>query len=86
MTLRRIILLRHGQTDYNVEGRMQGHLDSHLTTAGHDQAAAAAPMLAELAPDRIVSSDLRRAVDTLDELNRHAAGDDAVSTIPEVAS
>ena len=64
MTLRRIILLRHGQTDYNVEGRMQGHLDSHLTTAGHDQAAAAAPMLAELAPDRIVSSDLRRAVDT----------------------
>ena len=64
MTLRRIILLRHGQTDYNVEGRMQGHLDSHLTTAGHDQAAAAAPVLAELAPDRIVSSDLRRAVDT----------------------
>ena len=64
MTLRRIILLRHGQTDYNVEGRMQGHLDSHLTTAGHDQAAVAAPVLAELAPDRIVSSDLRRAVDT----------------------
>ena len=43
---------------------MQGHLDSHLTTAGHDQAVAAAPVLAELAPDRIVSSDLRRAVDT----------------------
>ena len=39
MTLRRIILLRHGETDYNVEGRMQGHLDSHLTTTGHDQAA-----------------------------------------------
>ena len=64
MTLRRVILLRHGQTDYNVDGRMQGHLDSHLTPTGHEQAAAAAPVLAELAPDRLISSDLRRAVDT----------------------
>src|SRR6188508_1817607 len=64
MTLRRVILLRHGQTDYNVDGRMQGHLDSHLTPTGHDQAAAAAPMLAALAPERLISSDLRRAVDT----------------------
>ena len=64
MTLRRLILLRHGQTDYNVAGRMQGHLDSMLTSVGHEQAAAAAPMLAALAPDRMVSSDLQRAVDT----------------------
>jgi glucosyl-3-phosphoglycerate phosphatase len=64
VTLRRIILLRHGQTDYNVDGRMQGHIDSHLTDAGHEQAAEAAPVLASLAPDRLVSSDLRRAVDT----------------------
>ena len=64
MTLRRVILLRHGQTDYNVDGRMQGHLDSHLTPTGHDQAAAAAPVLAALEPDRLISSDLRRAVDT----------------------
>jgi broad specificity phosphatase PhoE len=64
VTLRRLILLRHGQTDYNVTGRMQGHLDSVLTTLGHEQAAAAAPVLAALGPDRIVSSDLQRAVDT----------------------
>ena len=64
MTLRRVILLRHGQTDYNVAGRMQGHLDSVLTDVGHEQAAAAAPVLAALGPDRVVSSDLRRAVDT----------------------
>jgi glucosyl-3-phosphoglycerate phosphatase len=64
VTLRRIILLRHGQTDYNVAGRMQGHLDSVLTPAGHEQAAAAAPVLAALEPDRVISSDLRRAVDT----------------------
>ena len=48
MTLRRLILLRHGQTDYNVAGRMQGHLDSVLTTVGHEQAATAAPVLAAL--------------------------------------
>ena len=66
MTLRRIILLRHGQTDYNVTGRMQGHLDSVLTPVGHEQAAAAAPILAALGPDRMVSSDLQRAADTAD--------------------
>jgi glucosyl-3-phosphoglycerate phosphatase len=64
VTLRRIILLRHGQTDYNVAGRMQGHLDSMLTEVGHEQAAAAAPVLAALSPDRMISSDLRRAADT----------------------
>ncbi len=64
MTLRRLLLLRHGQTDYNVTGRMQGHLDSILTTLGHEQAAAVAPVLAALGPDRVLSSDLRRAVDT----------------------
>ena len=64
MTLRRIVLLRHGQTDYNVAGRMQGHLDSLLTPVGLEQAAAAAPALAALGPDRLVSSDLRRAADT----------------------
>jgi len=64
VTLRRLILLRHGQTDYNVTGRMQGHLNSVLTGVGHDQAAAAAPVLAALEPDRVVSSDLQRAVDT----------------------
>ena len=64
MTLRRLVLLRHGQTDYNVAGRMQGHLDSVLTAVGLEQAAVAAPALAALGPDRMVSSDLRRAADT----------------------
>jgi glucosyl-3-phosphoglycerate phosphatase len=66
VTLRRLILLRHGQTDYNVAGRMQGHIDSKLTPAGREQAAAAAPVLAALVPDRLVSSDLSRAADTAD--------------------
>ncbi|MHA6618473.1 histidine phosphatase family protein [Pseudonocardia sp. DLS-67] len=66
MSLRRVVLLRHGQTDYNVNGRMQGHLDSLLTETGVEQASAVAPEIARLAPDRLISSDLRRAVDTAD--------------------
>jgi 2,3-bisphosphoglycerate-dependent phosphoglycerate mutase/probable phosphoglycerate mutase len=64
MTLRRIVLLRHGQTEFNLDGRMQGHLDTKLTEFGQAQAAAAAPVLAEIALDRIVSSDLSRAHET----------------------
>lgn len=64
MSLRRIVLLRHGQTDYNAAGRMQGHLDSHLTDEGRAQAAEVAPVLGAMAFERIVSSDLSRAADT----------------------
>lgn len=64
MTIRRMVLLRHGQTDYNVAGRMQGHIDSVLTDVGRAQAAAAAPVVAGLAADLMISSDLTRAVDT----------------------
>lgn len=68
MTLRRLVLLRHGQTDFNVAGRMQGHLDSQLTDVGRAQAVAVAPAIAAMAPDLLISSDLRRAVDTADVL------------------
>jgi glucosyl-3-phosphoglycerate phosphatase len=66
VSLRRLVLLRHGQTDYNVAGRMQGHIDSQLTETGRSQAVAAAPAIVRMAPDLLVSSDLRRAVDTAD--------------------
>jgi glucosyl-3-phosphoglycerate phosphatase len=62
----RVVLLRHGQTDYNVAGRMQGHIDSKLTETGISQAASVAPEIARLIPDRVISSDLSRAVDTAD--------------------
>jgi 2,3-bisphosphoglycerate-dependent phosphoglycerate mutase/probable phosphoglycerate mutase len=62
--LRRLILLRHGQTEYNATNRMQGHLDTELTELGHSQAKQAARDLAELAPQQIISSDLSRALDT----------------------
>lgn len=66
MTLRRLILLRHGQTDFNAAGRMQGHLDSKLTEVGLAQAVTVAKEIARLDPELLISSDLRRAVDTAD--------------------
>ncbi|ODU00707.1 MAG: histidine phosphatase [Pseudonocardia sp. SCN 72-86] len=68
MSLRRVVLLRHGQTDHNVEGRMQGHIDSTLTAAGLEQAREAAPQLARFRPTRLISSDLSRAARTADEV------------------
>ncbi|MGU3436099.1 histidine phosphatase family protein [Actinomycetes bacterium M1A6_2h] len=62
--MRRLILLRHGQTEYNASNRMQGHLDTELTELGRSQAKQAARDLAELAPQQIISSDLSRALDT----------------------
>ncbi|PRX47254.1 glucosyl-3-phosphoglycerate phosphatase (pgm family) [Prauserella shujinwangii] len=64
MSLRRLVLWRHGETDFNAAGRMQGHLDSALTEVGWNQARFAAPALARFAPDLVIASDLRRATDT----------------------
>lgn len=64
MSLRRLVLWRHGETDYNAAGRMQGHLDSALTEVGWNQARFAAPALARFAPGLVIASDLRRATDT----------------------
>lgn len=64
MRVRRLVMLRHGQTEYNAGSRMQGQLDSELTDLGRAQAVAAAEVLAKRQPLLIVSSDLHRAYDT----------------------
>ncbi|MBD8505652.1 histidine phosphatase family protein [Hoyosella sp. G463] len=64
VTIRRIVLLRHGQTVYNAESRMQGQLDTALSSLGIEQAKRAAEVLAQCDPLAIVSSDLHRAYDT----------------------
>lgn len=61
---RSLLLLRHGQTAWNLERRIQGHTDSHLDETGHAQARAAAKEIATLRPDRIWTSDLSRAAET----------------------
>jgi glucosyl-3-phosphoglycerate phosphatase len=64
----RLILVRHGASTWNVEGRMQGTADPSLSEAGRVQARALAPLLAGLSPDVVVSSDLQRARQTAEEL------------------
>ena len=64
MKIRRLVMLRHGQTEYNAGSRMQGQLDTELSDLGREQAAAAAEILAKRQPLLIVSSDLQRALDT----------------------
>lgn len=64
VTGRRIVLWRHGQTEWNMAGRLQGQTDVPLDDAGREQARAAARLLQWLTPSVIVSSDLSRAADT----------------------
>ena len=73
MRVRRLVMLRHGQTEFNAGSRMQGQLDTELTDLGRAQAAAAAEVLAKRQPLLIVSSDLRRAADTAAALGERSA-------------
>ena len=57
-----VLLVRHGQTTWNAEGRWQGWADSPLSDLGHRQAKAAAGAIGAI--DAIAASDLSRAMDT----------------------
>lgn len=60
----RLIVWRHGNTDWNATSRVQGQTDVALNDLGREQARTAAPLLAALRPDAIVASDLSRAAAT----------------------
>lgn len=64
MSAARVVLLRHGVTDWNDGGRFQGQADVPLNDVGRGQAAAAAEVLSGLGIDRIYASDLGRARET----------------------
>jgi probable phosphoglycerate mutase len=59
-----LFLFRHGQTDWNREGRLQGHTDTLLNATGLAQAEALAQRLLAHQLDAVVSSDLTRALTT----------------------
>ena len=59
-----LFLFRHGETDWNREGRLQGHTDTPLNATGVAQAQALAERLRPHRLDAVVSSDLKRAQTT----------------------
>jgi broad specificity phosphatase PhoE len=61
---RRVVLVRHGRTAWNAEGRAQGHTDVSLDDTGRRQAEEMAPVVAEFDPALLVTSDLARARET----------------------
>ncbi|MCM6773711.1 histidine phosphatase family protein [Nocardia sp. CDC159] len=71
--VRRLILLRHGQTEWNASDRMQGQMDTDLSELGRRQAKDAARELVSREAIAIVSSDLRRAYDTAVALADHTS-------------
>lgn len=70
-----IYLVRHGQTEFNAEGRIQGALDSPLTLLGIEQGRRLGRLFADLVPKdvRIIASPLGRAQHTA-RLIRDSAG------------
>jgi probable phosphoglycerate mutase len=63
-----LLIIRHGETAWNVEGRIQGHRDSPLTARGLEQARAAAARLARERVEALYCSDLGRARQTAHEV------------------
>lgn len=59
-----ILLIRHGETDWNVDKRLQGHIDIGLNEAGQRQVLALGEALAGEGIDAVFASDLQRARDT----------------------
>lgn len=64
----RLLLVRHGQSEWNAGRRLQGQADIALSELGRAQADALAPLVASFAPDRVITSDLKRARETAERL------------------
>lgn len=78
MTLERILLIRHGETDWNAARRWQGFAETELNVSGHAQAQALARYLAGRPITALYTSDLLRAQQTA------AAVGAALKLIPQV--
>ena len=66
----RVLLVRHGRTVLNAENRLRGRLDPELDAVGVAEVEALAQELAAREPARVVSSPLRRAVQTAEAIAR----------------
>jgi broad specificity phosphatase PhoE len=70
-----LLLARHGETDWNRNGRFQGHADPPLNEYGRRQARALAELLASEPLEAIYSSDLLRAQETAQIIAMHRGMD-----------
>lgn len=77
----RLLLVRHGQTDWNLEQRGQGRADIPLNATGRTQAAEAGTALAALHPDAVWSSDSSRALDTARAIGLPVTADERLREI-----
>ncbi|MCK0174643.1 MULTISPECIES: acid phosphatase [Mycobacteriaceae] len=97
LTDHRLLLIRHGETEWSRSGRHTGRTDLELTDTGRDQATRAAEALARLELDDplVISSPRRRALDTaalagltVDEVSEQLSewdyGDYEGKTTPEI--
>ena len=73
--MNRLLLVRHGESTWNAEHRLQGQADPPLSELGREQVRALAPFLDGI-PDRRLSSDLTRAVETAELLGLGGAPTD----------
>lgn len=69
----RLLLVRHGQSEWNATKRLQGQADIDLSVLGRSQAERLALTVRSLKPDRVISSDLLRAHHTASLLGFHDA-------------
>ena len=60
----KIYIIRHGQTEWNKSGRLQGQTDIALNENGKELAVKVGYALKEISFDRVISSPLARAVET----------------------
>jgi phosphoserine phosphatase len=60
----RFYIVRHGETQWNLEGRIQGHIDTELTDKGVEQARLASERLKHERIDAVFASDKKRATKT----------------------
>jgi probable phosphoglycerate mutase len=72
----RIVLVRHGQSTWNAEGRLQGQADPPLSELGRREAAALRGALSRFPEDRVLTSDLQRARETAAALGHPGAAPD----------
>jgi glucosyl-3-phosphoglycerate phosphatase len=93
----RLLLVRHGQSEWNAAKRLQGQADIGLSELGKAQAERLALTVRSLKPDRVISSDLQRANATAALLGYHeaelrkglreiAVGDWTGRVIPEIVA